>query len=288
MGDIMENKLKITICICVLLIITVSTMGCGGSNDEVKEEAGKNLEITPGKMIYTDYILSESDFCSTPPSGYKFFIMDVKVTNNDNSVISVNPNFFTMEDSSTQTYTYDWESHSLPDGMTHTDIAAGSSYTSKLVFEIPNSASPSKLIFDNYQQKKEITISSNEITIRNNKPPMVLAGGDQSVYLGDDVSFDGTNSVDPEGKSLDYEWDFGDGEVDKYSNGITTHRYEDVSAYTVTLKVIDICGLFTIDTLKITIFNTPPIAKAGSDQKVYLGDNVDFDGHCQQIRMAAH
>ncbi|QOJ13566.1 MAG: PKD domain-containing protein [Planctomycetia bacterium] len=65
------------------------------------------------------------------------------------------------------------------------------------------------------------------------------------------VTFDGSRSADPEGGSLKYAWDFGDG---KNGEGVAvTHTYEAAGRYTAVLTVEDAFGLAGATTVVITV-----------------------------------
>lgn len=67
-----------------------------------------------------------------------------------------------------------------------------------------------------------------------------------------DINFDASASVDPEGDTLTYSWNFGDSNTDSGSS--VTHRYNQQGEYTVTLKVSD--GEFeTKHTKELTILS---------------------------------
>ncbi len=78
----------------------------------------------------------------------------------------------------------------------------------------------------------------NKATEENN-PPVADANGP---YVGDPenltIIFDGSASFDPDGDTLSYQWDFGDG---SQGSGVSpSHAYPDeTKAYTVTLTVSD-------------------------------------------------
>ncbi|MFQ5485160.1 MAG: PKD domain-containing protein [Desulfobacterales bacterium] len=85
-----------------------------------------------------------------------------------------------------------------------------------------------------------------------NQPPVAIAKADKTAEVDKPVEFDGSGSYDPEGGSLVYEWDFGDGEGS--SGEKTTHTYSSLgTTYTVTLTVTDNDNLTSIDTLTITV-----------------------------------
>ncbi len=118
---------------------------------------------------------------------------------------------------------------------------------------------------------------SDEMTVVINDPPVAEAGPDVTT-CNTTLNFDGSGSKDPDGGSLDYAWDFGDGGK---AEGIRpTHTYAKAGTYKVVLIVRDETGTkcsSDSDSLRVFI-NLPPTAKAGDDQKVCLGEAVSFDG----------
>ena len=71
--------------------------------------------------------------------------------------------------------------------------------------------------------------------------PIADAGADQTVFSGDIVSFVGSDSYDPDGTIVSYQWDFGDGTTAE--GEIVSHRFRGTTglfkSYTVTLIVKD-------------------------------------------------
>ncbi len=86
-----------------------------------------------------------------------------------------------------------------------------------------------------------------------NQSPVANTGPDQTLFVGDLVSFDGSQSSDLDGNQdiISYNWDFGDGST---GSGITTsHIYLNSGTYTVTLAVTDTAGASSSDTLTVTV-----------------------------------
>ncbi len=110
-----------------------------------------------------------------------------------------------------------------------------------------------------------------------NKQPVVDSGIDQVVNVSEHVIFDGSNSYDPDNDTLLFNWDFGDGNTTGWINQpITAYSYNSPGTYKVTLKVTD--DLLNNKDYCIIKVNQPPVANAGSDQKVKNGQLVFFDG----------
>lgn len=65
--------------------------------------------------------------------------------------------------------------------------------------------------------------------------PQAEAGADKEAIVGETIDFDGSDSFDPEGKEMTYNWDFGDGAAAKGSNA--SHAYKTAGEYAVVLKV---------------------------------------------------
>ena len=74
---------------------------------------------------------------------------------------------------------------------------------------------------------------------------------DQPVYFTD-------LSTDPDGDTLDYLWDFGDGEISHQQN--PSHDYASPGTYTVELTVTDPYGGWDSITRDVEVTNSPPVA----------------------------
>jgi parallel beta-helix repeat protein len=104
-------------------------------------------------------------------------------------------------------------------------------------------------------------IYSNGWDDSQNFPPTADAGADQTVHIWEPVYFDGSNSYDPNGDNLTYEWDFGDGSPHGFGINVT-HVYNTTGVYNVTLKVTDEGGLSDTDFCIITVLYPPSVPPA--------------------------
>jgi len=100
-------------------------------------------------------------------------------------------------------------------------------------------------------------------------PVSIIQSENQTIYAGDIVYFDGSQSYDHDGYIVSYEWDFGDG---TFGNGVTTtHVYTIPGNYTVTLMITDDDDLKDTDTAFVLVEKSisdeqPPIAETGQYQ----------------------
>jgi len=67
------------------------------------------------------------------------------------------------------------------------------------------------------------------------------------------ITFDASRSSDPDGRILQYQWDFGDGKTSAENTSQTTHTYKEAGNYNVSLTVTDNDGLKITTTKSITI-----------------------------------
>lgn len=109
--------------------------------------------------------------------------------------------------------------------------------------------------------------------------PTADAGGPYTGNVGTPVSFDGSASSDPGGSITAYDWDFGDGNM---GTGATPmHTYSTDGVFTVTLTVTDNDTQTDVASTSATIDpasgNVAPIADAGLDQAVSLGNVANLD-----------
>jgi parallel beta-helix repeat protein len=103
-----------------------------------------------------------------------------------------------------------------------------------------------------------------------NQPPIAEAGLDMSVFSGDLVQFNGSNSYDSDGTIVSYQWDFGDGTAAE--GKIVSHLFRgaqnEPKTYTVTLTAEDNYGAIATDTASVIV---KPLTKRVELSPTYLG-----------------
>ncbi|MCK4477127.1 PKD domain-containing protein, partial [Candidatus Bathyarchaeota archaeon] len=120
------------------------------------------------------------------------------------------------------------------------------------------------------------TPTSATKTILNRPPVAVFTESTETVNTGEIISFDASDSSDPDGVIVSYFWDFGDG---TNATGVTIgHAYADNGTYTVTLIIKDDDGATATATSVKTVLNRPPVATfTQSATVVYTGEIIQFD-----------
>lgn len=121
---------------------------------------------------------------------------------------------------------------------------------------------------------------------QDNKKPVANAGPDQSIKLGQKSILNGFHSYDPENISLQYKWFLIEHPPQSYSK-ILVHEKSRITfepdvegIYVFGLIVTDDIQASNIDTLVLTVTkgNSAPIANAGIDQLVFIGEKVILTG----------
>jgi len=96
--------------------------------------------------------------------------------------------------------------------------------------------------------------------------------------VGGNIIFDASESYDPDGTIVSYEWDFGDGGT--ASGQIVTHNYAQESLYPITLTVTDDDG-YTSSAWNIIFITTPATPPEATFEyypdKPMVGGNIIFD-----------
>jgi glucose/arabinose dehydrogenase/PKD repeat protein len=97
------------------------------------------------------------------------------------------------------------------------------------------------------------------------------------------VSLDGSQSSDPDGDELTYQWSFGDGSDPSETSGPgVTHTYNTTGAYTATLRVRDAVGnLSEPATARIDVGNHPPaplIEAPAADARFGVNEQITLRG----------
>lgn len=95
------------------------------------------------------------------------------------------------------------------------------------------------------------TPDEENILINGNNPPVAKIESVTEARIGMELTFDASDSSDLDGDSLEYYWDFGDGNQEA---GVEVgHSYIEVGSYTVVLQVVDFWGATSETSLIVTI-----------------------------------
>jgi len=122
-------------------------------------------------------------------------------------------------------------------------------------FNLPNGSYQVTLVVTDDDGSLDFT--SLDIKI-GNKRPVVNPGLDVVAMTFDIITFDGSDSYDPDGSIVNFTWDMGDG--GKRYNSTFQYYYQDDGTYTVRLTVIDNEGAVNSSTIKVRVMNRPPTA----------------------------
>jgi RHS repeat-associated protein len=117
-----------------------------------------------------------------------------------------------------------------------------------------------------------------------NSKPVAGAGPDQTVLIGARVLLDGRGSYDVDGDPLTYRWNIlgrPEGSVAALDDDAVPQPSfiaDHAGSYTIELIVNDGKVDSDSDTVVVTTENSKPVADAGPDQAVSVGDTVQVDG----------
>jgi hypothetical protein len=136
------------------------------------------------------------------------------------------------------------------------DISAGKSIKLKIDGQDNNSpndwaeSNPTITIEEPASTSEQTTTQQESSTSTTNNPPLPDAGNDIIAFVGQEIDFDGTQSTDPEGDELHYEWNMGDGKLIEKPN--FTYKYLYPGTYLVALMVYD-GRYYVTDTITVKI-----------------------------------
>ncbi len=168
---------------------------------------------------------------------------------------------------------YSWD---FGDGDTATGVTVSHSYPASGAYSV------TLTVTDNDGATDSVTVTE---TVRNESPVANFTESAHTVFIDETISFNATESYDPDGAIVDYLWDFGDGNT---ATGITvSHAYADNGSYVVTLTVTDNEGATDSANATKTVKNRAPVASftetaevVDTEEIIYFdaSDSSDPDG----------
>lgn len=131
-------------------------------------------------------------------------------------------------------------------------------------------------------------LSTNKIEIQGatvaTPPTAHFAPSTTNAYVDDTVTFDASDSEDPDGTIANYEWNFDDGTpIITETDPVTSHVYKTAGNYTVTLTVTDNDGLSNATTADLAISWVRDVAIT----KITLSSNLVKIGELVSINVTA-
>jgi PKD repeat protein len=124
--------------------------------------------------------------------------------------------------------------------------------------------SPQTAVATNLPAGYRYVFGQDPTTGPQNQAPLVVANANPLSGLAPlQVSFSSVGTSDPEGASLTYDWDFGDGTAHA-SQLNPVHSYTSDGSYVAVLRVSDGVQWSTSAGINITVGNQPPIASAAA------------------------
>lgn len=164
---------------------------------------------------------------------------------------------------------------------TFTGAATSSTSVAFHVFDAPGDYEVRLAVTDNRGATATATHAITIANLPNNQPPNAIIDAPVTGDPGQPVLFDGRMSNDPDGTIERYEWTLGVGGPAAQGPQVS-HTFVQSGAQEVTLAVTDDRGARSTTTHTIDIgtppMNRAPVAAAGMDRTVSVGEAIDFDG----------
>jgi len=119
---------------------------------------------------------------------------------------------------------------------------------------------------------------TRKITV-NSAPAVSLSTSTKSACVDEEVSFDASSSIDPDGDSLEYFWSFGDETIIKGPSKVS-HKFTQGGQHKVSVMVDDNKGsdCSSNSATVLVKVNTPPTVDAGPNLACCMDEETMFDG----------
>ena len=128
-----------------------------------------------------------------------------------------------------------------------------------------------------YNEFREGNYTNNLVnnSIEVNTPPITFfTYSPENPVVNQTITFNASSSYGPDGNIMNYEWDFGDGNVTNITEEIINHSYLEAGSYKVTLTVTDDDGATNSTTKIITVQPAQPSVSISTDKYEYTAGDV--------------
>ncbi len=129
-----------------------------------------------------------------------------------------------------------------------------------------------------------VTLRAYGPPVHVNRPPQAEAGADQTAYVGQTLTLDGSHSVDPDGDPLSFSWSLVSRPAGSAAQLIgpglvnPSFQVDRSGSYSIRLVVNDGSLDSAPDTVTVSTLNSRPTANAGANRTARVGDTVTLDG----------
>ncbi|MCW4049787.1 MAG: PKD domain-containing protein [Candidatus Bathyarchaeota archaeon] len=151
------------------------------------------------------------------------------------------------------------------------DGTTGSGETISHVFNTIKTYAVTLTVKDSLNQVSTIT-SSLDIGLRPNEFPIAVAGSSRTAFTGQNLTFNGHRSVDPDGDIISYLWEFDDGTIS--TNGLAEHVFLIPGRYNVTLTVTDDRHDSSTNQIEITVVEPPSPISNEVQTRLSMNNNL--------------
>ena len=192
-------------------------------NESVDSSTLLSLTYTLGASMQDNKVRIRTGTLYPPTASFEF-------TPENASILE--PVNFTDTSTNSPNGTIGWRQWNFGDGQTvnTTEILIEHLFEGKTVFNV------TLTVGDNNSLTDSVTIP---VRVSNLAPSTEFVFSPTEPSVGLEVSFNASASEDPDGNITEYRWYFGDNTMENTTSATTTHTFEHVGAYNVTLVVID-------------------------------------------------
>ena len=180
-----------------------------------------------------------------------------------------------------QALAFEWVIVEAPDGSSAYLDSSVDIMPTLLGIDLPGSYQVDLTVNDGFETSEVDSV----VFSTNNAAPKADAGADVGgKAVGDTVMLDGTKSNDLEGDSLTYSWAFTDN-IPSGSSAVLENPDTSMPSFTIDVKgsyelalTVSDGELSSTDMVLVNVGNSAPVAEAGANQVVMIGDQVQLDG----------